>query len=132
MNNTAEEVSMLSKDEINKTLEVYFDALYEGDLEKIRAVFHPASHLYSATDGNFVDMPLEDYVSLVSGRPSPKAQSAPRTGTAVLIDQSGPNSALAKVTLSIGNRTFTDYLTLLKIEDEWKIIAKAYHFTESE
>jgi len=118
-------------DEINKTLEAYFDALYEGDLKKIRAVFHPASHLYSATDGNFVDMPLEEYVSLVAGRPSPKAQSAPRSGEVVLIDQSGPNSALAKVTLSIGNRNFTDYLTLLRIGGEWKIIAKAYHFIES-
>jgi len=49
----------------------------------------------------------------------------------VLIDQSGPNSALAKVTLSIGNRNFTDYLTLLRIDGEWKIIAKAYHFIES-
>ena len=118
-------------DEIKKTLEVYFDALYEGDVKKVRAVFHPAAHLYSGTGGNFVDTPLEEYVSLVSGRPSPKVQSAPRSGAVVLIDQSGPNSALAKVTLSIGNRNFTDYLTLLRIGSEWKIIAKAYHFIES-
>ena len=123
---------MTDKEAITKTLETYFDALHEGDVGKVRAVFHSAAHLYSGTDGNFVDMPLENYVNLISGRPSPKSQSAPRTGTVVLMDQSGPNSALAKVTLSVGSRNFTDYVTLLRVDGEWKIIAKAYHFTESQ
>jgi hypothetical protein len=32
---------------IERTLWTYLDGLYEGDVEKIAAAFHPVSHLYS-------------------------------------------------------------------------------------
>ena len=113
---------------IQDALELYFDALYQGDTEKVREIFHQNAHLYSATGGEFVDLPLENYVSLVAGRPSPQSQGAERTGEVLSIDQSGPHSALAKVTLTIGARRFVDYLTLLKVEGRWVIAAKAFHF----
>lgn len=121
---------MNDKAGIETTLKRYFDALYEGDTGKVREVFHENSHLYSATGGNFVDIPLDSYVELVSGRPSPKSQSAKRSDEIISIDQSGPNSALAKVALTIGPRRFVDYLTLLKVDDRWVIAAKAFHFEE--
>lgn len=121
---------MPNQNTIEKALELYFDALYQGDTQKVRSVFHPNAHLYSGTGGNFVDMSLDDYVSLVDGRPSPESQGAERTGEVLSIDQSGPHSALAKVALSIGARRFIDYLTLLKVDDRWIIIAKSFHFEE--
>lgn len=121
---------MNDRAEIEKTLGHYFDALYEGDTDKVREVFHENSHLYSATGGKFVDIPLESYVELVAGRPSPKSQSAGRADEILSIDQSGPNSALAKVALTIGARRFVDYLTLLKVDGRWMIAAKAFHFEE--
>ncbi|MDX1512211.1 MAG: nuclear transport factor 2 family protein [Gammaproteobacteria bacterium] len=115
---------------IESTLELYFDALFEGDTDKVRRVFHQNAHLYSATGGEYVDIPLDDYVSLVAGRPSPESQGAARTGEVLDIDQSGPHSALAKVALTIGKRRFVDYLTLLKVDGRWVIAAKAFHFEE--
>lgn len=116
--------------DITKTLDLYFDALYEGDIWKLKQVFHPNAHLYSATDDEFVDLSLKDYMRLVGGRPSPQSQSQERTGRVVLIDQSGPNSAVVKVEASVKPKDFVDYLTLLRIDGQWKIISKTYHFTE--
>ncbi len=116
--------------DINKTLDLYFDALYEGDIWKLKQVFQPNAHLYSATNDEFVDLSLDDYLRLVGGRPSPQSQSQERTGRVVFIDQSGPNSAMVKVEASVKPRDFIDYLTLLKIDGRWKIISKTYHFTE--
>jgi hypothetical protein len=36
---------------IEQTLWTYLDGLHEGDADKIAAVFHPVSHLYSETNG---------------------------------------------------------------------------------
>ncbi|MFQ5760083.1 MAG: nuclear transport factor 2 family protein, partial [Acidiferrobacterales bacterium] len=73
----------------------------------------------------------EEYMRLVGGRPSPQSQSQERTGRVVLIDQSGPNSAVVKVQASVKPRDFVDYLTLLRLDGYWKIISKTYHFTET-
>jgi hypothetical protein len=116
--------------DINKTLDLYFDALHEGDIWKLKQVFHPNAHLYSATGDAFVDLSFEDYLQMVAERPSPQSQSQERTGRVVLVDQSGPNSALVKVEASVKPRDFIDYLTLLRIDGQWKIISKTYHFTE--
>ena len=43
-----------------------------------------------------------------------------------VIDFNGPNAAFAKVECQLPPRYFTDYLTLLKIEGRWQVIAKAY------
>lgn len=114
--------------EITTALADYFDGLYEGDLDKLRRVFHPNAHLYSATDGPLTDLPLEDYMALVGGREAPASRDAPRYDRIVSIDLSGPCSALAKVELAIPPRYFTDFLTLLKLDGRWRIISKTYHY----
>ena len=45
----------------------------------------------------------------------------------VSIDFSGPATAFAKVECQIPPRYFTDYLTLLKVDGRWQVIAKAFH-----
>jgi 4-oxalocrotonate tautomerase len=64
--------------EIATALADYFDGLYDGDLDKLRRVFHPKAHLYSATEGPLTDLPLDDYLALVAGRAAPASQGAPR------------------------------------------------------
>lgn len=114
--------------EVTAALADYFDGLYEGDLDKLKRVFHGHAHLYSATDGPLADLPLDEYLKLVGGRPSPASQDAARYDRIVSIDFSGPNSALAKVELAVPPKFFTDFLTLLKIDARWRIISKTYHY----
>ena len=113
--------------EVKATLADYFDGIYESSEDKLRSAFHPNAHIYSATHGTLVDSPLDAFVDRVTSRRSCSSQGAPRTDKIVSIDFSGPNSALAKVELSIPGTDFVDFLSLMKIDGRWRIIAKTYH-----
>ena len=114
--------------EIEKTLRIYFDGLYEGDTKKLGEAFHPASHLYSVgTDGGAADVPRADWFKMVESRASAKSRGDERRDRIVSIDFSGPATAFAKVECQLPPRYFTDYLTLLKIDGRWQVIAKAFH-----
>lgn len=113
---------------VEQTLWTYFDGLHEGDTSKLAAAFHPSSHLYCAVDGKVVDLPANDWYELVKKRPSAKSQGHPRTDRIVSIDFNGPVTAFAKVECSLPPRYFTDYLTLVKLDGRWQVIAKAYHY----
>lgn len=113
---------------VEKVLQLYFDGLYEGDTAKLGEVFHAASHLYSVDgDGKAADMPRGDWFTAVAGRPSGKVKSSARADRIVSIDFSGPGTAFAKVECQLPPRYFTDYLTLLKVDGKWQVIAKAFH-----
>jgi hypothetical protein len=113
---------------VEQTLQTYFDGLYEGDTRKLGAAFHPASHLYSvAPDGGAADVPRADWFKMVESRESAKSKGSERRDRIVSIDFNGPAAAFAKVECQIPPRYFTDYLTLLKIDGRWQVIAKAFH-----
>ncbi|WP_425407660.1 nuclear transport factor 2 family protein [Hwanghaeella sp.] len=44
------------------------------------------------------------------------------------IEFAGPKTAFARVNCAIGERYFTDFLTLIRTEDGWRIIAKVFHY----
>lgn len=112
--------------EIAETLTNYFDGFYESDADKLKQIFHPSCHLYYAPDGALQDDGMETVYERVRGRTAPKVTGQPRMDKILSIDQSGAGSALAKVRIAIGDRLFTDYLSLLKIDGRWQIIAKSF------
>jgi len=114
--------------DVERVLRLYFDGLYEGDTKKLAGAFHPASHLYSVgPDGKAADLPRGEWFKLVESRPSGKARNLARADRIVSIDFSGPATAIAKVECQLPPRYFTDYLTLMKAEGEWKVISKTFH-----
>lgn len=113
--------------DIEQTLQTYFDGLYDGDTAKLGAAFHPESHLFGVTDGKLDNLPRQAWFDLVNSRPSAASRDLPRRDWVVQIDRSGLNTAFAKVQCQIPPRYFTDYLTLVKLADGWRIISKTFH-----
>ncbi len=113
--------------EIEHALQTYFDGLFEGDTTKLGAVFHEAAHLFSVTEGKLQDWPRTQWFEAVRNRPSALSQDLPRHDWIVQIDRSGPATAFAKVQCQIPPRYFTDYLTLVKLTEGWKIVSKTFH-----
>jgi hypothetical protein len=111
---------------IEKVVWTYLDGLYEGDTSKLAAAFHEGSHLYSLANGGLADLPRDEWLSFVKGRPSAKAKGLQRTDRIVSIDLSGPETAFVKLECSIHPRYFTDYLTLLKLPDGWRVVSKTF------
>lgn len=114
--------------EIVAALELFFDGFYEGDVEKLERIFHPNCHLFSAADGMLVDDDMGTVYEHVRTRLSPKSRNQTRYDRIISIDISAPESAMAKVQIAFGDRFFTDYLSLLKIDGQWRIISKTFTY----
>lgn len=114
--------------EIVSALELFFDGFYEGDIDKLKRIFHPECHLFSAADGPLVDDDMATVYDHVTNRLSPKSRNQTRYDRIISIDISAPESALAKVQIAFGDRFFTDYLSMLKIDGEWRIISKTFTY----
>ena len=114
--------------EIVTALEAYFDGFYEADIDTLKQIFHPACHLYSATDGPLRDDAMEAVYVRVAGRTPPAESRQKRHDKILSIDKSGPESALVKLQIAIGAKLFTDYLSLLRIDGAWRIISKTYTY----
>ncbi len=115
--------------DILAVIQTYLDGLYEGDTGKLAGAFHPAAHLFCTTGNTLVDVDQSQWYALINSRPSPKAKGQGREHEAVLLlDVTGPNTALVKVSCAILPRVFTDYLSLVLLDGRWRIINKTYHF----
>lgn len=117
--------------EICDAADAYFEALHQGDADRLSSLFLSESHLYASSDGRLQVMPIADYLDLVANRPSPESQGHLCSGKVVSIDMAGPNSAVAKVTVALPPMTFIDLLSFMKIEGRWRIISKVYHASTS-
>ncbi len=111
---------------IEQTLQTYFDGLYEGDADKLASVFHATSALTWEQDGQVTIWTLAQWLEAVRGRPSPKAKGLARDDAILMLDQSGPTTAWAKVRCQIPPRYFTDYLNLLKLGGRWVVVQKVF------
>jgi len=114
--------------EVVAALELFFDGFYEGDVGKLERIFHPNCHLFSAADGPLIDDDMGTVYEHVTTRLSPESRKQPRYDRIISIDISAPESAHAKVQIAFGDRFFTDYLSLLKIDGQWCIISKTFTY----
>lgn len=107
--------------EIEKVIQVYFDAGYEDDGEKMREVFHDAAHLYSLDEnGGLCIWDLDCFVKRVNIA----KDYYPRYEEILTIDFTGENTAVARVKVRVANTIFTDILSFLRLGGKWGIICK--------
>ena len=111
---------------IRAAVQTYLDGLYEGDADKLAAVFHPTSALTQWQDGELKIVPRDAWLEAVRNRPSPQARGLGRADEILAIDQLGPAMAHVKLRCAIPPRHFTDLLSLLKIEGRWQVAQKVF------
>jgi len=114
--------------EIVRVLDDYFDGLYHGDTTRLRRVFHPAAQYACATDGSLLLRTMDEYFPIVDARPSPASRGEARRDRIVSIEFAGPVTAFARVECSIAPKAFIDFLTLVKLDGRWQILAKVFHY----
>ena len=113
---------------VEKAVQLYFDGLYEGDADKLGAVFHPTADLRWQEKGDLKILTVPDWLSWVRERPSGKAEGKPREDFIVTIDRSDDKTAFIKVKCQLPPRFFTDYLVAMKLADGWQIVSKSYRY----
>jgi len=113
---------------VEAVVQGYFDALYEGDADKLGAIFHPTADLRSQEGGELKVLTVPDWLALVRKRPAAKADGKPREDFIVTIDRSDDSTAFIKVRCQLPPRYFTDYLVAMKLKDGWQIVSKSFRY----
>jgi hypothetical protein len=113
---------------VEQVVKLYFDGLYEGDADKLGAVFHPTADLRWQEKGELQVLSVPDWLDRVRKRPSAKAEGKPRDDFIVTIDRSDDTTAFIKVRCQLPPRYFTDYLVAFKMASGWQIVSKSYRY----
>ena len=112
--------------EITQVLANYFDGLYDCDVEKLASVFHPKAIYTTADETPLLYRTMEEYLPVVAARQSPASRGEPRRDHIDEIQLAGNNTALSRVRCSIGNQDFVDFLSLIRTDGQWRIVAKVF------
>ncbi len=106
---------------IETLLHDYFDGLYEGDVTKLRNIFHDDAWL----KGNNYRKSRDEWLAAVAARPIPKDEGM-YYGFKVISLDIVDDQAMAKVDVPLLAAHFIDFLGLLKEDGTWKIVNKMY------
>lgn len=105
-------------------LDNYLQGHITGDPEFIRRAFHKDARIMAFREGKLLDWGVEEYATRFNGKPA--VDEARRKRKIESIDISG-TAAVVKITLDYPTVRFVDYMSLLKINGEWKIVNKSFY-----
>jgi|SRR5687768_5477874 len=111
---------------IRATVQHYFDGMMNGSPESLRKAFDANAFLIGVGKTEPNRIPFESWAANMT-RPMPNPQQY--KNTILSIDIAG-NAAVAKTELDWPKVRYVDYLSLLKINGEWRVVNKIWH-TES-
>lgn len=115
------------KDAVRAALENYIKAHATGDPEFARKAFHTEGNMTFIRSGKFVSETFDSFIKRAfAGKPAPDEDKRKEGRKIETIDVNG-NAAFAKIVLDYPSVKFTDYMSLLKIDGEWKIVNKSYY-----
>lgn len=104
-------------------LNKYLQAQRTGSAEFIRQAFYTDARIMSFRDGKLTNLSVEEFAKFFDGKQA--KDEAKRKRTIESVEISG-TAAIAKIVLDYPTIKFVDYMTLLKIDGEWKIVNKAF------
>lgn len=104
-------------------LELYLKGHATGDGEYFRKAFHADAKIQGIREGKLVSRTREEFAAGAAGKPAD--DEALRKRRIVSVDVVG-DAAYAKIDLDYPTVHFVDYMTLLKVDGEWKIMSKVY------
>ena len=106
-------------------LENYLKGHATGDGEYMKKAFHTEGSMIFVRDGKYMTRSFADYIAGMNGKPA--ADEAQRKRWIEKVEVVG-NAGIGVIILDYPQGKFVDYMTLLKIGDEWKIVNKSFHF----
>jgi ketosteroid isomerase-like protein len=99
----------------------------KGDPALMRKGFHPEFRMYALRDGALSVVTLDEWAARIEKGARERQGAAPEVKHEfALVDRSG-NAAVARVELHKGGKhVFTDYLSLYRFAEGWKIVSKTF------
>jgi len=106
---------------IKLTINTYFDGFTKGDSASLNKAFYSGALLrnLNVATGKVQDSPLKTFISKMP------AGGVKATGKLISYSFAG-TSGIATVELQFADFKYIDLLSLLKINDQWKIVCRVY------
>ncbi|MEL6390970.1 MAG: nuclear transport factor 2 family protein [Bacteroidota bacterium] len=108
-------------DQVTETLEYYLEGGTNNDFATHKKAFHETATMRYIRDG-YQEVNAIDFFKKAI-KPGPKQN---RTTRIVFVDIAGP-AAQARLEIEYETFMFIDYMNLLKIDGEWKVVSKIFH-----
>ena len=104
---------------VSRVVQLYLDGTSQGRPDLVGEAFLPSLELNGLyEDETLLTISGPDYIARIE-----EGVPIPREGRIVSIDATD-RSAMVKVEIVSRGRLFTDYLLMLRVEGEWKIVNK--------
>lgn len=105
----------------------YCEGLYHSDITLLRMAFHPQAHYVTVSGGELLHLGLEDYLPIVAARTTPAQTGDPYGYVVESLDFAGPDMASVRMRSLMLGKHFIDFLSLIKVDGERRIVAKVFH-----
>ena len=105
-------------------LDNYIQGQATGNGDFMRKAFHTDAKIMAFRDGKLTNLTAEEFASRFNDKPA--ADEAQRKRRIEHVEITG-NAGVGKIVLDYPTVTYTDYMSLLKVGDEWKIVNKVFY-----
>jgi hypothetical protein len=109
---------------IAKTVNYYLEGGTNGDFEMLKKAFHPEAKMTYLSNGEYKSVNAIEFFE--KGMKNSAGRKSDRETRIASIDLAG-HAAVAKLEIVYSTFKFIDYMQLLKIDGEWKIISKSFY-----
>lgn len=113
-------------EQITQTVDHYFKGMYHSDVDRLKKAFHASAFLKGYFQGNLAIFSIEDWLKVIQDTPPPADNGEAYDMKIVSVDITD-NVACVKVADLYKDLRFTDYLSLMKIEENWVIVNKTFY-----
>lgn len=110
--------------EIETVVKNYFHGYLRAEADEVDGAFHRDSRLMAAEEGKLDSTAVSDWLKSLRIRRE-KGDLREAVTEIAGVDRTG-DAAVVKAVLRFPKFQFTDYLSLLKIGGDWKIVNKIY------
>ncbi|MBW1295696.1 nuclear transport factor 2 family protein [Aquimarina litoralis] len=111
--------------EIEKVITKYFEGIFHGDADKLSSCFNNDAIIYGDINGVPYKKSREEYIDGVKNRQSPNELEETFQMKTIGIDILG-NIAMVKLRVPMLGYNYYDYLSLTKVDHDWKIVNKIF------
>ena len=109
---------------VRAALQHYLNGHATGDPEEFRKAFHPDARMTFVREGKITITPISEYIARATGKPA--ADEAKRARRITSVEVTG-TAAVGRIELDYPSALLIDYMTLLKENGRWVIIAKSFN-----
>lgn len=107
-------------------LDDYCRGLYTLDLDLLGRVFSPTASYATIQDGFLLALSMDEYFERLALRTKPSSDGTPFGYTVNSIRFGGEHTALAELECSMFGFHYTDFLSLLRVDGQWRIQSKVF------